>query len=107
MIEITLNSKTRLIASLSLLKYFAFDAHSLISPDRILRHVNILTFGRVPAFGQQTILSQPDQESVRRFFEDLARYLTPSRPAIQPEDPFSNFACSFLALLTRLPHRLL
>jgi len=40
-------------------------------------------------------------------FYNLARYLTHSRPAIQSEVPFSNFACSFLALLTRLPHRLL
>src|ERR1700738_4350789 len=83
------------------LNYFAFDAYSLISPDRILRHVNILTFGRLPASGQQTILSQPHQESVRRFFENLARYVAPSGPAIQPEYPFANFACLFLALLTR------
>jgi hypothetical protein len=75
----------------------------LISPDRILRRVNILTFGRLPASGQQTILSQPHQESVRRFFEELARYLAPSGPAIQPEQPFSKFGRLFVALVPRAP----
>src|ERR1700730_1032004 len=89
------------------LNYFAFDAYSLISPDRILRHVNILTFGRLPASGQQTILSQPHQESVRRFFEDLARYLAPSGLAIQPEQPFSKFGRLFVARVPRAPNRLL